>query len=93
MDVVALKDGSIEIIGNHRDLVDIVRDKCGDDIAKKVEELNPVCYDELYTANAIIWAIHDTLENKGEDGTLIADQVDGIKNKFEELQDCISSCI
>ena len=35
MDVVALKDGSIEIIGNHRDLVDIVRDKCGDDIAKR----------------------------------------------------------
>lgn len=34
MDVVALKDGSIEIIGNHRDLVDIIRDKCGDDIAK-----------------------------------------------------------
>ena len=28
MDVVALKDGSIEIIGSHGDLVDIVRDKC-----------------------------------------------------------------
>ena len=37
MDVVALKDGSIEIIGSHRDLVDIVRDKCGDDIAKKAK--------------------------------------------------------
>lgn len=93
METVMLNDGSIEIVGSHRDLVDIVRDKCGDDIAKKVEELDPACYDELYTANAIIWAIHDTLENKGEDGALIADQVDDIKNKLEELQDCISSCI
>lgn len=93
MDVVALKDGSIEIIGNHRDLVDIVRDKCGDDIAKRVEELDLVCYDELYTANSTIWEIADILENKDEDGTLTADQVDSIENKFEELQHCISSCI
>lgn len=38
MDVVALKDGSIEIIGSHRDLVDIVRDKV-DSIENKFEEL------------------------------------------------------
>lgn len=93
MDVVALKDGSIEIIGSHRDLVDIVRDKCGDDIAKKVEELDPIDYVGLYTANSTIWEIADILENKSEDGTLTADQVDSIKNKFEELQHCISSCI
>ncbi len=84
MDVVALKDGSIEIIGNHRDLVDIIRDKCGDDIAKRVEELDPEYYDELYTANSTIWEIVDILENKN---------IDSIENKFEELQHYISSCI
>lgn len=93
MDVVALKDGSIEIIGNHRDLVDVIRDKCGDDIAKMVEGLDPIDYAGLYTANSTIWEIADILENKDEDGTLTADQVDSIKNKFEELQHCISSCI
>lgn len=93
MDVVALKDGSIEIIGSHRDLVDIVRDKCGDDIAKKVEELDPIDYAGLYTANSTIWEIVGILENKGEDGTLTVDQVDSIEKKFEELQHCISSCI
>ena len=40
METVMLNDGSIEIVGSHRDLVDIVRDRCGDDIAKMVENLS-----------------------------------------------------
>ena len=40
METVMLNDGSIEIVGSHRDLVDIVRDRCGDDIAKMVENVD-----------------------------------------------------
>ena len=50
METVMLNDGSIEIVGSHRDLVDIVRDRCGDDIAKMVENLDPAVYDSLYRA-------------------------------------------
>ena len=47
METVMLNDGSIEIVGSHRDLVDIVRDRCGDDIAKMVENLDPAVYDRI----------------------------------------------
>lgn len=61
MDVVKLKDESIEIIGSHRDLVDIIRDKCGDEIAAKVEELDPSEWDNVYDAYENVISASDLL--------------------------------
>ena len=65
MDVVQLKDGSVEIIGNHRDLVDLVRDKCGDEIAAKIEECDPAIFDDVYSAYEEINEAYELLD-KGE---------------------------
>lgn len=54
METVKLNDGSIEIIGSHRDLVDIVRDKCGDDIAKIVDALDPAEMGEFHAYMKLI---------------------------------------
>lgn len=65
MQMVKLKDGSLEMVGNHRDLVDIIRDKCGDDVAKIVEENNPDDWEDVYTAYENIMSVSDLL-NKEE---------------------------
>lgn len=62
MDVVQLKDGSVEIIGNHRDLVDLVRDKCGDEIAAKIEECDPAIFDDVYSAYEEINEAYELLD-------------------------------
>lgn len=65
MQMVKLKDGSLEMVGNYRDLVDIIRDKCGDDVAKIVEENNPDDWEDVYTAYENIMSVSDLL-NKEE---------------------------
>lgn len=62
MDVVQLKDGSVEIIGSHRDLVDIIRDKCGDEIAAKVEECDPTEFEDVYSAYEEIIDAYELLD-------------------------------
>lgn len=62
METVKLNDGSIEIIGSHRDLVDIVRDKCGDDIAKIVDALDPAEFEDVYNAYENIMGASDLLD-------------------------------
>lgn len=74
METVMLNDGSIEIVGSHRDLVDIVRDRCGDDIAKMVENLDPAVYDSLYRADCTVFEMANILENTDENGLLSEDQ-------------------
>lgn len=62
METVKLNDGSVEIIGSHRDLVDIVRDKCGDDIAKIVDVLDPAAFEDVYNAYENIMGASDLLD-------------------------------
>lgn len=62
MQVVMLSDGNVEIIGTHRDLVDIIRDKCGDDIAKMVEALDPAEFEDVYNAYENIMSASDLLD-------------------------------
>ena len=62
METVKLNDGSIEIIGSHRDLVDIVRDKCGNDIAKMVDALDPAAFEDVYNAYENIMGASDLLD-------------------------------
>lgn len=38
MDLVQLPDGQIDTVGNKRHVIDIVREKCGDDIAKIISQ-------------------------------------------------------
>lgn len=38
MEVVKLPDGEIEVIGRKQHIIDIVRERCGDDVAKIVSE-------------------------------------------------------
>lgn len=61
MDLVQLKNGSIEIIGSHRDLVDIVEAGCGYEVAKKVENLDPAEFDDVYNAYENIMGASDLL--------------------------------
>lgn len=93
METVMLNDGSIEIVGSHRDLVDIVCDRCGDDIAKMVENLDPVAYDSLYRADCTVFEIANILENTDENGLLSEDQIDSLKDKVETLASDICDCI
>lgn len=62
MEIVKLNDGSVEIIGSHRDLVDIVRDKCGDDIAKMIDVLDPAAFEDVYDAYENIMGASDLLD-------------------------------
>lgn len=62
METVKLNDGSVEIIGSHRDLVDIVRDKCGDDIVKIVDALDPAAFEDVYNAYENIMGASDLLD-------------------------------
>lgn len=62
MEVVQLKDGTSEIIGSHKDLVDIIRDKCGGEIATKVENLDPADWDNVYDAYEKMIDISDILD-------------------------------
>lgn len=93
METVMLNDGSIEIVGSHRDLVDIVRDRCGDDIAKMVENLDPAVYDSLYRADCTVFEMANILENTDENGLLSEDQIDSLKDKVETLASDICDCI
>ena len=61
MDLVQLKNGSVEIIGSHRDLVDIVEAGCGYEVAKKVENLDPAEFDDVYNAYENIMGASDLL--------------------------------
>lgn len=38
MEVVKLPDGEIEVIGRKQHIIDIVRERCGDDVAKIISE-------------------------------------------------------
>ena len=89
METVMLNDGNIEIVGSHRDLVDIVRDRCGDDIAKMVENLDPAAYDSLYRADCTVFEMANIYEN----GLLSEDQIDSLKDKVETLASDICDCI
>lgn len=93
METVMLNDGSIEIVGSHRDLVDIVRVRCGDDIAKMVENLDPAAYDSLYRADCTVFEMANILENTDENGLLSEDQIDSLKDKVETLASDICDCI
>lgn len=83
MNIVQLKDGTIEIIGCHRDLVDIIREKCGDDVAKLVEENDPADWEDVCNAECKLSEIEDILYKKDDDGLLTADQVEEIADKLE----------
>lgn len=93
METVMLNDGSIEIVGSHRYLVDIVRDRCGDDIAKMVENLDPAVYDSLYRADCTVFEMANILENTDENGLLSENQIDSLKDKVETLASDICDCI
>lgn len=89
MELVQLKDGNIEIIGKHRDLVDIVRDKCGDDVAKMVEENDPADWEKVIEAEILVSSIEDILVNKDECGLLDSNQVSQIEDKIDRIMDLL----
>lgn len=93
MDTVQLKDGSIEIIGSHRDLVDIVRDKCGNDVAKMIEELDPIEWNDVYAAYDTIMEIDDIIQETDDDGALSSEQIAEIHNKIDIVQDMLSGVL
>ena len=90
MDVVKLKDGSIEIIGSHRDLVDVIRDKCGDEVAKMVDNLEPSdvfsAYESLSNAQGVIY-------QKDDDGLLTENQVDEVEFLIDKAVDMLLSFV
>lgn len=48
MKVVKLPDGEVEIIGRKQHIIDIVREKCGDDVAEIISEwLDPEDTDDF----------------------------------------------
>lgn len=48
---VVLNDGSTEYVNSHRDVVDIIRRNCGDDMAGIIERANwDNCYKHCYAA-------------------------------------------
>lgn len=78
MDVVQLKDGSVEVVGSFKDILDIVRDKCGDDLAKLLEENDPADWESVFEADISLDNIEETLEKRDENGLLTADQIEYI---------------
>ena len=93
METVMFNDGNIEIVGSHRDLVDIVCERCGDDISKMVENHDPAAYDSLYSADCTVFEMANILENTDENGLLSEDQIDSLKDKVETLASDICDCI
>lgn len=70
-----------------------MRDRCGDDIAKMVENLDPAVYDSLYRADCTVFEMANILENTDENGLLSEDQIDSLKDKVETLASDICDCI
>lgn len=93
MDVVQLNDGSVEIIGSHRDLVDVIRDKCGDDIAKKVEENDPGDWEAVYDAYDKLYEATEFMEDDIESDPLSLEQLKQIKERLFKAVELLGSVL
>lgn len=88
MDVVTLKDNTVEIIGNHNDLVNIVDNALGREVAALVAELDPATlkgvydgYDKLFN---YFWNVFKPLHEQGK-----GLDVEQTKSLFEEMDKCL----
>ena len=62
MKVVKLPDGEVEIIGRKQHIIDIVREKCGDDVAEIISEWTDLedsdYYDSVYNQQTKIITLY-----------------------------------
>lgn len=85
MEAVRLLNGRTEIIGSHRDVVDIVRDKCGDDVAKIVDEYNSEDWENVYAAYDLAADAERILKDFDKNGSLTSEQVSDVKEKIADM--------
>jgi len=95
MDLVQLKDGSLEAIGTHRDLVDIVESGCGYEVAKMVESLDPANIEGVYNGYdslfKTVWEFLKPLKEAGEG--LTVEQTEKLYNALDKSMDMIGECL
>lgn len=95
MDLVQLKNGSTEIIGSHRDLVDIVEAGCGYEVAKKVDDLDPAAYDDVYSGYSklftLLWDYLRPL--KEAEAGLTKEQTEKLYDELDDAVNMIGWCL